>query len=177
MGPQVGPQVDPACKLTLKLALKMALKKRKEHNLDSWVLFLDLAKAFDEELWEFRARCWHSAAVLVHLNQQLGERFQVRLMAESITGARAPYMSPGRWSHSYRADNRGKRMDVIIERPDIADGTDSFSHKARVFRNRPDDPTVALFARAFEEAWKNGTLLDETLTQALLETLDGPEAR
>ena len=139
--------------------------------------FVDLAKAFDEELWEFRARCWHSAAVLVHLNQQLGERFQVRLMAESITGARAPYMSPGRWSHSYRADNRGERMDVIIERPDIADGTDSFSHKARVFRNRPDDPTVALFATAFEEAWRNGTLLDEILTQALLETLDGPEAR
>jgi len=28
-------------------SLKMALKKRKEHNLDSWVLFIDLIKAFD----------------------------------------------------------------------------------------------------------------------------------
>ena len=28
-------------------ALKQALKKRKEHSLDSWVLFIDLVKAFD----------------------------------------------------------------------------------------------------------------------------------
>ena len=27
--------------------LKMALKKRREHGLESWVLFLDLVKAFD----------------------------------------------------------------------------------------------------------------------------------
>ena len=69
------------------------------------------------------------------------------------------------------------RMDVIIERPETPDGTNSFAHEARVFRNRQDDPTVIRFATAFEEAWKNGTLLDETLTQALLDTLDGTEAR
>ena len=28
-------------------SIKMALKKRREHNLESWVLFLDLVKAFD----------------------------------------------------------------------------------------------------------------------------------
>ena len=37
--------------------LKMALKKRKEHNLESWVLFIDFVKAFDrvprETLWKF----------------------------------------------------------------------------------------------------------------------------
>ena len=37
--------------------LKMALKKIKEHNLESWVLFIDFVKAFDrvprEILWKF----------------------------------------------------------------------------------------------------------------------------
>ena len=36
--------------------LKIALKKRKEHNLESWVLFIDFVKAFDrfprETLWK-----------------------------------------------------------------------------------------------------------------------------
>ena len=139
--------------------------------------FIELAKAFDEELWEFRARCWHSAAVLVRLNQQLGERFQVRLIAEAIPGATSPYMSPGRWSHAYREDDPSKRMDVIVERPDTPDGRSSFAHAARVFRNRPDDPTVSRFTALFEEAWKRGTPLDLPLTQVLLESLDGPEAR
>ena len=37
--------------------LKMALKKRKEHNLESWVILIDFVKAFDlvprETLWKF----------------------------------------------------------------------------------------------------------------------------
>ena len=36
--------------------LKMAFKKRKEHNLESWVLFIDFVKVFDrvprETLWK-----------------------------------------------------------------------------------------------------------------------------
>ena len=36
-------------------AVKLALKKRREHNQETWVLFLDLVKAFDlvprELLW------------------------------------------------------------------------------------------------------------------------------
>ena len=40
--------------------LKMALKKRKEHNIESWVLFIDFFKAFDqvprETLWKIKKK-------------------------------------------------------------------------------------------------------------------------
>ena len=44
------------CTGDIIFSLKIALKKRKEHNLETWVLFIDFVKAFDrvpqKVLWE-----------------------------------------------------------------------------------------------------------------------------
>jgi len=40
-------------------SIKVALKKHREHNLETWVLFLDLVKAFDrvrELIWQILER-------------------------------------------------------------------------------------------------------------------------
>ena len=42
--------------------VKMAIKKRREHGLETWIMFLDLVKAFDrvprEPLWKVSQTRW-----------------------------------------------------------------------------------------------------------------------
>ena len=53
--PQCGFRAGRSCADAI-FALRLAIKKRKEHNLESWILFVDLVKAFDRVprhlLWE-----------------------------------------------------------------------------------------------------------------------------
>ncbi len=130
--------------------------------------FLELANAFGQKPWAFRARCWYSTAVLLQLKQEFKADLQIGYISQPLKWARAPFMSPGRSSHAYQADDHAKRLDVIVQRPHNPDGFDSFSHPARLFRGRPEEPLVERFTTSFEEAWKGAVVLDEALQQSFL---------
>lgn len=134
-------------------------------------LFEGLAKAFGQEPWAFRVRAWYSMAVMIELKQAFGDAMQIGMISERLAQAKAPYISPGRSSHSYDSQNPGHRQDVIVERPETPDGFDSFSHPASVIRERPDDPLVQRFTEAFAEAWDESDMLEGELLDALLERI------
>ena len=66
----------------------MALKKRREHGLESWVLFLDLVKAFDRVprwmLWEVLKK-FGVPMRIINLIKALHERVNVKFNVEGIT--------------------------------------------------------------------------------------------
>ena len=68
--------------------VKMALKKRREHGLESWVLFLDLVKAFDrvprDMLWEVLKKFGVPAKV-IDLIKSLHQRVKVKFSVDGIT--------------------------------------------------------------------------------------------
>ena len=131
-------------------------------------LFEGLAKAFGQETWAFRARAWYSMAVMIELKQAFGDAMQIGLISNRLAQAKAPYVSPGRSSHSYDSKDPGYRQDVIVQRPEVPDGFDSFSHPASVIRDRPDDPLVRGFTEAFKEAWEQADMLQGDLLETLL---------
>ena len=67
--------------------VKMAMKKRREHGLESWILFLDLVKAFDrvprELLWSILEKVGVPPK-LVRLLQSLHQRFFVKFAVNDI---------------------------------------------------------------------------------------------
>ena len=67
--------------------VKMATKKRREHGLESWILFLDLVKAFDrvprELLWSILEKVGVPPK-LVRLLQALHQRFFVKFSVNDI---------------------------------------------------------------------------------------------
>ena len=68
--------------------IKMALKKRQEHGLESWVLFLDLVKAFDrvprQLLWDVLLK-FGVPQKLVKLLRSLHESVLVKFKVQEIT--------------------------------------------------------------------------------------------
>ena len=48
-------------KLTMVYDVKLAMKKRREHGLETWILFIDLVKVFDrvprELMWKIVLKC------------------------------------------------------------------------------------------------------------------------
>ena len=68
--------------------VKLALKKRREHGLETWVLFLDLVKAFDrvprEMLWAVLKK-FGVPPKLVSLIESLHSRVQVKFTVNEIT--------------------------------------------------------------------------------------------
>ena len=68
--------------------VKIALKKRREHGLETWVLFLDLVKAFDrvprEMLWTILER-FGVPAKLVRLSKSLHANVQVKFTVNEVT--------------------------------------------------------------------------------------------
>ena len=68
--------------------VKMALKKRREHGLETWVLFLDLVKAFDrvprELLWQILSR-FGVPDKLVSLLVALHEHVYVKFTVDDVT--------------------------------------------------------------------------------------------
>jgi hypothetical protein len=58
--------------------IRQALKKRREHGQESWVLFVDLAKAFDsvprDVLWEVLAKMGVGSSSSPHSRHQAYER-------------------------------------------------------------------------------------------------------
>ena len=68
--------------------VKMAMKKRREHGLESWILFLDLVKAFDrvprELLWKIHEKLGVPPK-LVRLLESLRHRFIVTFAVNDIT--------------------------------------------------------------------------------------------
>ena len=68
--------------------VKMAMKKRKEHSQETWILFLDLVKAFDrvprELLWELLAK-FGVPAKLVRLLKALHQDVTVKFEVDGIT--------------------------------------------------------------------------------------------
>ena len=68
--------------------IKMALKKRQEHGLESWVLFLDLVKAFDrvprELLWLVLAK-FGVPEKIVSLLRSLHETVTVKFQVQGIS--------------------------------------------------------------------------------------------
>ena len=68
--------------------VKLALKKRREHGLESWVLFIDLIKAFDrvprELLWEILLK-FGVPPKLVRLLKSLHAHVEVKFTVNDIT--------------------------------------------------------------------------------------------
>ena len=133
--------------------------------------FVAVAAAFGMEPWEYRARCWHSAAVLLHLKKENGAALEVKLLDERLTAAPGPFFTPGRSVQLSRSDAPSVRLDILVPRPLEADGMDSFSHPGLIIRNRPDDAEVKRFADAFTVAWSRARPLDGALEAELLNTL------
>ena len=69
-------------------SVKMALKKRREHNLESWVLFLDLVKAFDRVprslLWQVLQR-FGVPDKMISILKLLHANFKVNFEIDSVT--------------------------------------------------------------------------------------------
>ena len=65
----------------------MALKKRQEHGLETWVLFLDLVKAFDrvprELLWAILGK-FGVLAKLIRLLKSLHEHVYVKFSVDGV---------------------------------------------------------------------------------------------
>ncbi len=133
--------------------------------------FAAAAAAFGMESWEYRARCWHSAAVLLHLKKEIGAALEVKLLDERLTAAPAPFFTQGRSLQLSRSDDPSKRLDILVPRPLEADGMDSFTHPGLIIRNRPDNAEVQRFAEAFSLAWSRARPLNAALEAELLNTL------
>ena len=133
--------------------------------------FAAAAAAYGMEPWEYRARCWHSAAVLLHLKKEIGAALEVKFLDERLAAAPAPFFTRGRSVQLSRSDNPSVRLDILVPRPVEADGMDSFTHPGLIIRNRPDDAEVKLFADAFTLAWTRARPLDAALEAELLNTL------
>ena len=138
--------------------------------------FLKLAEAFGQKPWEFRARCWYAAAVVLRLSEELGDGLEFRMLSEPIRGAVPPFFSPGRSAHSYMASEPTDRMDIVIPRPDLPGGSDTSTHPAWVIVDRYEqNEEVSRFTEAFQNAWSDAAPVDEALAKQLREYLDGPE--
>jgi len=133
--------------------------------------FAVAAVAFGMKPWEYSARCWHSAAVLLHLKQEIGSALEVKLLDERLDGAPAPFFTQGRSVQLFRGDDPAVRLDILVPRPSEADGMDSFTHPGLLIRNRPDDAEVKRFSGAFAHAWNRARPLDAALEAELLHTL------
>ena len=68
--------------------VKMAIKKRREHNLETWILFLDLVKAFDrvprELLWCVLSK-FGVPKKMIDVLKLLHKNFQVTFDIETVT--------------------------------------------------------------------------------------------
>ena len=68
--------------------VKMTMMKRKEHGLESWILFLDLVKAFDrvprEMLWQV-LEIFGIPAKLIRLLKSLHAHFEVKFVINDVT--------------------------------------------------------------------------------------------
>lgn len=135
--------------------------------------FLALAKAFGQSSRELDARLWHSVAVLLFLQEEFGDRLEIRLISAPSPDARAPYFSIGRSGHLYQSFNPKRRLDVIVPRPDQPTFTDSFSNPGVIIVNRPDHSDVILFTEAFKAMWESATPLDEALREEFCAHIDG----
>ena len=68
--------------------VKMAIKKRREHNLETWILFLDLVKAFDrvprELLWCVLSK-FGVPKKMIDVLKLLHKNFKVTFDIETVT--------------------------------------------------------------------------------------------
>lgn len=138
----------------------------------SHAAFAAQAEAFGQRPWEFGACCWHSTAVLIHLSEELGERFEVRFLDRPSADAVPPHFSIGRSLHVYRHDEPSHCVDVLIPRP-AEGGSDSLVHPTVIVCRRPRNPEVVRFRAAFERLWESAIPMDATLKETLLDRLDG----
>jgi hypothetical protein len=133
--------------------------------------FAAAAAAFGMEPWEFSARCWHSAAVLLHLQKIIGPALEIKLLDERLDSVPAPFFTEGRSVQLTRGDNPSVRLDILVPRPSEPDGVDSFAHPGLIVRNRPDNADVRRFSEAFTLSWNRAHPLDATLQAELLQSL------
>ena len=84
---QCGFRKDRGC-VDAVFSVKLAIKKRREHNLETWILFLDLVKVFDrvprELLWMVLEK-FGAPAKLVSLLKSLHSGFQVKFVIDEVS--------------------------------------------------------------------------------------------
>lgn len=134
--------------------------------------FLALADAFGQSPRELDARLWHSAAVLLHLQEEFGDHLEVRLISKPSPAAKPPYFSIGRSGHLYQSGNPKRRLDVIVPRPAEPTFTDSFSDPGMIIVDRPKNPEVLRFTEAFKAMWEAATPLDATVQREFRTHID-----
>jgi hypothetical protein len=130
--------------------------------------YLQLAQAFGLEPWEFAARLHYNAAVVMRLDEEFGDACQIRFLATPSPHAHTPYFTIGRHGHSYQSSDPSDRLDVLVPRPANPTGFDSLTDPATVIVNRPDNPEVVRFTKAFEETWSQAVPLDDNIRDFVL---------
>jgi len=85
--PQCGFRKDRGC-VDAVFSVKLAIKKRQEHSQESWILFLDLVKAFDrvsrELLWQVLQK-FGAPEKLISLLKSLHSDFQVKFVVDEVS--------------------------------------------------------------------------------------------
>ena len=84
---QCGFRKDRSC-VDAVFSIKLAIKKRREHNQETWILFLDLVKAFDrvprQLLWTVLEK-FGTPKKLVSLLKSLHLAFQVKFVVDEVS--------------------------------------------------------------------------------------------
>src|SRR5262249_25027265 len=120
-----------------------------------------LARQFGRDPLVLLEECRYSTATLLALQEQLGERLEVRFYRQPARGAQDHFFLPGRSYHKYNSDAPSRRLDVIV--PYVPDGPEATAWGEGMLRvkDRPDHEQVKRYTEAFGQLWDQAASIEE----------------